>query len=84
MIPSVKNDYRRTKLLLFCTFFYIIYKKYYLDSLFSKNGKKKLVFFEKNDIIIKRSHYIGVSPSGKATDSDSVIAKVRILSPQPF
>ena len=27
--------------------------------------------------------YIGVSPSGKATDSDSVIPKVRILSPQP-
>ena len=26
---------------------------------------------------------IGVSPSGKATDSDSVIPKVRILPPQP-
>ena len=26
---------------------------------------------------------IGVSPSGKATDSDSVIPKVRILLPQP-
>ena len=28
-------------------------------------------------------HLIGVSPSGKATDSDSVIPKVRILPPQP-
>ncbi len=27
--------------------------------------------------------FIGVSPSGKATDSDSVIPKVRILLPQP-
>lgn len=27
--------------------------------------------------------YFGVSPSGKATDSDSVIPKVRILLPQP-
>ena len=28
-------------------------------------------------------HLIGVSPSGKATDSDSVITEVRILIPLP-
>ena len=38
------------------------------------------------DIIIKLNNsvtFIGVSPSGKAADSDSVISRVQILPPQP-
>ena len=38
------------------------------------------------DIIIKLNNsavHTGVSPSGKAADSDSVISRVQILPPQP-
>ncbi len=34
--------------------------------------------------MLEVSKYFGVSPSGKASDSDSDISKVRILLPQPF
>ena len=33
--------------------------------------------------LFRQSSYLGVSPSGKATDSDSVISKVRIFLPLP-
>ena len=38
---------------------------------------------EKNSAIIQSVENIGASPSGKATDSDSVITGVRIPVPQP-
>ncbi len=34
-------------------------------------------------VLLRQSSYLGVSPSGKATDSDSVIPKVRIFLPLP-
>ena len=48
-----------------------------------KNNFEILLTSQKNCDIIPNVENIGVSPSGKASDSDSDITGVRIPAPQP-